>query len=326
MKKLIKKMNNKISNKYIKQIEGILPFQSDFFLSEFKNTSLKTSIRALSAEKITTEYWFNIFKNQILKSIKEKNFLPVCRFGDGEFLFMNNGLEVIDDRFSIKHKIKILLRNILIRLNLSQYHAFTSNKYSSGKYSYNEIVNLNSKYKKCMKFILDKGILATSTLVAKNPFSERFFKSLSDFIVNNRITITSSNNVPYIFVYALFAGKSKYEILDKKKILIINSFNNEQKKIITNKLKSFGADSVFYSNISPNRSVFDTLNIELDQEIDLILIGAGLGKLFHFEYLSKFKVPCIDIGYIFQTWLDPSCSTHRAFCSPDDIYNNELDR
>ena len=55
-------MNNKISNKYIKQIEGILPFQSDFFLSEFKNTSLKASVRALSAEKITTECWFNIFK------------------------------------------------------------------------------------------------------------------------------------------------------------------------------------------------------------------------------------------------------------------------
>ena len=71
-------MNNKNTNKYIKQIEGILPFQSDFFLPEFKNTSLKTSLTVLSAEKITTECWFNIFKNQILKSIKEKIFLPVC--------------------------------------------------------------------------------------------------------------------------------------------------------------------------------------------------------------------------------------------------------
>ena len=108
--------------------------------------------------------------------------------------------------------------------------------------------------------------------------------------------------------------------------MIINSFNDEQKKIITNKLKSYGVDEVFYSNISSNRSVFDKLDIQLDHEIDLILIGAGVGKLFHFEYLFKFKVPCIDIGYIFQTWLDPSCSTHRAFCSPYDIYINELDR
>ena len=59
--------------------------------------------------------------------------------------------------------------------------------------------------------ILDNGILATSTLVAKDPFSERYFKSLNDFIINNEITITSLNNVPYIFVYALFAGKSKFE-------------------------------------------------------------------------------------------------------------------
>jgi hypothetical protein len=68
------------------------------------------------------------------------------------------------------------------------------------------------------------------------------------------------------------------------------------------------------------------LDIKLEGDIDLILIGAGVGKLFHFEYLSKFNVPCIDIGYIFQTWLDPSCESDRAFCSPDDIYHKEFDQ
>ena len=162
--------------------------------------------------------------------------------------------------------------------------------------------------------------------MAKNPFSERFFKLFIDLVLNNNIKITSLNNVPYIFVYALFAGKSRFEILKEKKILIINSFNINEKKIITKKLKSFGAEKVLYSNISSNRSAYDVLDINIDIEIDLILIGAGVGKVFHFEYLSKFNVPCIDIGYIFQTWLDPICSADRAFCSPDDTYNFELDK
>ena len=73
-------------------------------------------------------------------------------------------------------------------------------------------------------------------------------------------------------------------------------------------------------------SAFDKLDIELNTKVDFILIGAGLGKLLHFEYLSKFNVPCIDIGYIFQTWLDPTCSSHRAFCSPNDIYDIKFDK
>lgn len=319
-------MNNKIINKYIKQIEGILPFQSDVFLSDFKDTSLKTSLTALSAEKITTEYWFNIFKNQILKSINEKKFLPVCKFCDGEFIFMNNGQDKIDYRFKLKDKIKIFIRNILIRLNLIKFNPFTANAYSSGQYSYNEIKTLNSKYKKGMKFIFENGIFAGTAMTAKAPFTERFYKLFVDFIINNKIKITTLNYVPYIFVYALFSGKSKFEIFNKRKVLIINSFTIEKKKIITNKLKSFGAEEIFYSNISSDRSAFDTLDIKHNANIDLILIGAGVGKILHFEYLSKFKVPCIDIGYIFQTWLDPSSSSKRVFCSPDDIYNEELDK
>jgi hypothetical protein len=319
-------MQSKIVNKYTEEIKKILPHQIYIFLPEFKNTCSKNNLIAFSTDKLTAEDWFNVFKSLILRSINEKKFLPVCKFADGEFIFMNNGLELIDYRLKIKDKIKILIRNTLIRLNLIKFHPFTLNKYSSGKYSYSEIKALNPRYKKSMKFILENGILATSALIGKSPFSERFFKLFSDFVINNKIKITSFNHVPYIFVYALFAGKSKFEILNKKKILIINSFNVEQKKIITNKLISFGAKKILYSNISTNRSAFDVLDIKLEDDIDLILIGAGVGKLFHFEYLSKFNVPCIDIGYIFQTWLDPSFGSARVFCSPDDIYHKEFDQ
>ena len=317
-------MCNKFTNKYLEDIEKILPYKIKIFLPEFKNTSIKTSLTALSTEKISIEYWFDTFKNQILKSITEKKFLPVCKFCDGEFLFMNNGIDKIDYRLKLIDKVKTFVRNVLFKLKLVKFNPFTVNAYSSGQYSYDEMVNLNLKYKKAMKFVFENGIMATSTVVTEKPFTESFFKIFVDFIVNNKIKITSLNHVPYIFVYALFSGKSRFEIFNKKKVLIINSFNIEQKKIITNKLKSFGAEEIHFSNISSDRSAFDKLDIKLNNNIDLILIGAGVGKLFHFEYLSQFEVPCIDIGYIFQTWLEPSSSSQRAFCSPDDIYSEKM--
>lgn len=314
-------MYNEVKNKYITQIQKILPYQIDIFLPEFKNTCHKTPLASFSTEKISSEYWFDTFKNQILKSINEKKFLPVCKFGDGEFIFMNNGIDKIDYRLKLKAKIRILINNILIRSNLIKFKPFTVNAYSSGKYSHSEVRSLNVKYKKGMKFVLESGVLATSALIGKVPFGERFFELFANYIIDNKIKISSLNHVPFIFVYALFAGKSKFEIFYSKNVLIINSFNNDQKKIITNKLKSFGAKEIFYSNISSDRSAFDKLDIKDDQNFDLILIGAGVGKLLHFEHLSRFKVPCIDIGYIFQTWLEPNSSSQRAFCSSNDDYN-----
>ena len=117
----------------------------------------------------------------------------------------------------MKDKIKIIISNILIRLNLIKFNPFTVNAYSSGQYTYNEINSLNVKYKKGMKIVLENGILASSAVVSKNtPFTERFFKLYTDYIIGNKIEINSLNHVPYFFVYALFSGKSKFEIFKLK--------------------------------------------------------------------------------------------------------------
>ena len=137
-------MSDKSSNNYINEIRRILPYQMDFYLSEFKNTCSLNPITAFSVENLSTEFWFNIFKKEVLESINKKKFLPVCRFCDGEFIFMNKGLDLIDHRIKLIDKIKIIVKNILTRLNLIQFSAFTSNKYTSGQYSYKEIVSLNS--------------------------------------------------------------------------------------------------------------------------------------------------------------------------------------
>lgn len=314
-------MKNNPNNKYLKIIKKVLPYEKEVYLKEFKNTCALSPLTALAPKDFSTEYWFNLFKETIKDAINQKKFLPICRFGDGEFIFLNNGIDIIDYRIKWIDKLKIVVRNFLTRLNLINFTPFTVNKYTSGSYKYSEIKSLNNDYKKNIQFILENGIFCSTALIAKNPFSERFFKLFVDLLRQNQIKIHSLNYVPFIFVYALFSGKSKFEILNKKRILIINSFNSLQKIKIINKLKSFGAKEISFINISSNRSAYDKIEISNKMDIDLVLIGAGVGKLFLYKYLIKLNVPCIDIGYIFQTWLDPKSETNRAFCSSKDEYD-----
>ena len=130
---------------------------------------------------------------------------------------MNNGLEKIDYRFKLKDKIKIIISNILIRLNLIKFNPFTVNAYSSGQYTYNEINSLNVKYKKGMKIVLENGILASSAVVSKNtPFTERFLKLYTDYIIGNKIEINSLNHVPYFLFMLYFLEKVNLRYLNLK--------------------------------------------------------------------------------------------------------------
>ena len=217
-------MQSKIVNKYTEEIKKILPYQINVFLPEFKNTCSKNNLIAFSAEKLTTEDWFNIFKSLVLKSINEKKFFPVCRFCDGEFIFMNNGLELIDYRLKIKDKIKILIGNTLTRLNLKKFNANTQNKYSSGHYSYIEIKALNSRYKKNMKFgILKSKIDYVLSESFKNDihFKEEM-KLFKKYILENK-------NISKLFYL--------YEELSSKKNVnknIVNDYINESITIYEN--------------------------------------------------------------------------------------------
>jgi hypothetical protein len=56
-----------------------------------------------------------------LKSINDRKFLPVCRFADGEFIFMNNGFELIDYRLKIKDKILRNKNNALDIINNKKF-------------------------------------------------------------------------------------------------------------------------------------------------------------------------------------------------------------
>ena len=52
-------------------------------------------------------------------------------------------------------------------------------------------------------------------------------------------------------------------------------------------------------------------------KVDLVLVGAGVGKVNVLPQLEVLAVPCLDAGYLFEVWADPASGVERLYCIPD---------
>ena len=134
----------------------------------------------------------------------------------------------------------------------------------------------------------------------------------------NKIDLNGDNYYPFYFVYALLRGKAKERILRNKCIIVFHSANGIKKEKITASLLKEGVSKIFWHEISPNRSMFDKIQLKKEYfSADLALIGAGVGKFNILSQLEPLNIPCIDAGYIFEVWADENNKWKRPFIVPD---------
>ena len=48
--------------------------------------------------------------------------------------------------------------------------------------------------------------------------------------------------------------------------------------------------------------------------MDIIFVGAGIGKVHIFNQLKNIQAVIIDAGYIFETWENPALVNERDYC------------
>ena len=86
----------------------------------------------------------------------------------------------------------------------------------------------------------------------------------------------------------------------------------KRKKSIIDGLYREGASKVFWEPISKNRSLFDKIDVsKYENNIDIVYLGAGIGKFNILTQLSKLSVPVIDSGFVFEVWSDPASKKER---------------
>lgn len=294
----------------------ILPLLIPFKIPGFEKYSQTIIPEVLSISYTDSETWYQDFVRSIEVTIG-KSFYPIMRLSDGEYYFLfGERFPVLSGNpwFFLKSLLSFVFR---VLRNPAVFKARTLPDVSSGDYSKKEINALREKYTFWVKHISEKGVLALHLTFAPRPFQEKYHYVLKRWMNKNNIDLNNSNYYPFYFVYAAFIGQEKSRLLKGRKILVVHGATGDKKNRIIKSITNEGAQ-VNWLGISGSRSLYDVIDVKqfLDR-IDIVLIGAGIGKANIIMQLEPLNVPCIDLGYVFEAWADNRNRSLRPYMIPD---------
>ena len=306
------------------------PISMDFFIPGFLKKYVPGYNKTLALKDRDCENWYHEFINKCIDACGMK-YLPIYRMSDGEFLFLL-GEQPQDIRLPLLKRIRYKISNLKLRIALrggigawtnenKQNKKSKKERYHSGEYSSDEWRKSRLEHPSIIKKISESGILALHLNYVTEPFAERYWPVLDNWIKKHKILINKNNYFPFYFVYAMLTGPRRGELLNDRRILVVHGEKGQKKQKIINSLLSEGASKVEWVSISLKRSMFDVINVKpYVGKVDLAFVGAGIGKAYILAQMEPLSVPCIDAGFIFEVWADPSSKWERDFCAPDEDY------
>ena len=270
---------------------------------------------------------YDDFKERIFNSIG-KTFLPVYRMADGEFKFC---LEYLENHKTcgLTKKLKLVRdlikprkmynRNLVMFKKEILSNIFSRNYFMVAhgeNYDYKELGMIKEKYISNLINIVEQGILAIHFMeeTASKGYMD-YFVPMCEWYEKNEIFLSESNYISFYLVYALLCGKDSLELFRNSKVLIITSNSNEKFSKLDKVLRSeYKVKNVSFYEISPTKSLLEKINLEkIDNEADLVLIGAGIGSSNILVQLNSLKTVCIDAGIVLEVLINKKLGKSRFF-------------
>lgn len=299
----------------------VLPHAIDLRIPDFRAMD-RFFLRTYAPAVVCSETWFAEFVDRVVGAIGTE-FLPICRLGDGEYLFLL-GFQPPTRRHGVSyplHAARWLISKWRPRFGLRAggTHAKRS-LYGSGRYTVSEVAAIRDVYGQALESIARRGIIAADLSFCAVPFQDHYFPAFRAWLDRHGIELTLANYVPFYFVYAMLTGPSRRRLFDGKRVLVIHSATGSKQRAITNSLLGNGAAAVCWHEITAERSLYDVIPVDrFAGEVDVCVFGAGIGKPAVLAQLEALKVPCIDAGYVMEVWADPGVSSSRIFTCPDSV-------
>jgi rhodanese-related sulfurtransferase len=295
-------------------------YKIPFSLPAYRNHEHPTW-EAWAPAKVDAVEWYRIFEQRVLDALG-KEFLPVVRLADGEFSFLFGQIRA-NPRWPLFKRLRHNWLQFYRRKMRQQNFQFRTRKtVSSADYTQEEWRSARAKYAEDLKWISEIGLLAPQLAFLGRPTMEQFQLQFKEWIGDVGIEPSLSNICQFYFVYALFLGSEQPAILQGKRVLVVHGATGGRAEKIQAALRSQGASEVGWLSISNDRSLFDRLDVAPYMgKFDLVVVGAGVGKPGVIRQLEPLSVPVIDIGYVFEIWIDPECRFKRPFCASDTYYD-----
>ena len=299
----------------------ILPESIDFIIPGFTKFYMPGD-RTFALRQRDPEEWFHEFVDRIVTACG-RQFLPVCRMSDGEFLFAL-GRQPPSKRVAWRRRMHLQLIYFFRKhIERTDFQAKTAPGVSSGRYSNNEWHATRQLYAQMIHQISLEGVLALHLSYAQKPFQEKYFPAFRSWLKAYDIHLTDKNYYPFYFVYAMLTGPRREDLLKDRCVLLVHGAEGEKRCKIEETLRREGVTDIFWCQISSNRSLYDRINIApFIGKIDIAFVGAGIGKPNILLQMAPLNVPCIDAGYVFETWAEKENKYKRVWCAPDEEWDN----
>jgi len=293
----------------------ILPASIDFRIPGFEQYCVPGN-KTLALRQRECAAWFNEFVDVVVESCGRR-FLPICRLSDGEFLFLLGPQPPVSWQPPLRRwggHVLTLWRRCQARRGFS---AYTQGHYHSGSYSRTEWDRERPEYSNMLQKLSRNGILALHLSYSEKPFQERYFPAFAKWLDENLIELNDHNYYPFYFVYAMLSGQRRRDVLAGRRILVVNGTPEPKRSRIIDGLVREGVEDVTWLGISSDRSLYDRIDLSVaSRRLDLVLVGAGIGKPNILLQLEPLGIPCIDAGYMFEVWADSENGRERPFCEP----------
>lgn len=298
----------------------VLPFVIPFRIPGFLQCYHEGNVTFAPAQT-TTEDWFESFAQRVISAVGNA-YLPVCRVSDGGFRALL-GDQALHSRHPFPQRLRIWAGFFKRRLLPGRETFATRANCSSGNYSRSEFKRLTRQYGDLLLELQAKGgLLALHLSYGKFPFQEHFFPAFKKWMTQRNVQLTPNNYVPFYFVYALARGPYRRALLDNRRVLLVTGADATKRMRIEQSLRAENVVSIAWISISASHSFFDKIDVaHLCGKVDIVFVGAGVGKPAILLQLEPLGVPVLDVGFVFEVWADPDAKWERAGCVPDCEYD-----
>jgi len=267
----------------------------------------------------SSKNWYLDFEKRIKYQIKKKQYFPVFRMSDGEFIFL------LSRRFG---HLKGINKLIAIFQHIKRSLFYRSQFYSSGRKGYCEtyspfdLTTLRKQFLKDVKKISRMGMICPN--YSPDDLTNFYQKDILNLLNKNKIILTDRNYFGYYFISIFFLGKNLNTVFLNKKILFITSNMNVRNRNLKKNLIKFGAKKVDFYYTSLNRPMKDMIDLKkITTKPDIVFVAAGVGSSHILVQLKKLKCLCVDCGYMVDALSDIALAKKRVFHLNDIYYEKK---
>ncbi len=229
--------------------------------------------------------YFKLLHNEIKRRISDHEAMPIVRFADGEYAFYQNSLHC-NGLYQQAESVEAIKKAMPLHIEALKILA------KSGKFA-SLIYPGNIRQEK-------KGVFS---FFRKSKGDDSALKFI-EFLFNHNIELTNKNYIPFYIVYAYLTSTDFGNLVNGKKICIVNSeCNMDACRQWFAQFSSY--PDIVFTEIPDSyvatrwESMKENFLSQVPSDVDLCLVGAGVGSiLVCIDVAKRFSIPAIDAGHV----------------------------